>query len=66
MQNHNSVQEKIEHLLVELSCCVNDLHGLRRNLSLEDTKQAELSVQKLNALISYVGNQSSHLRLVVS
>lgn len=64
MQNHDSVQEKIEHLLVKLSCCVNDLHGLRRNLFLEDIKQAELSVQKLNALISYVSNQSSPLRLV--
>ncbi len=64
MQNRNSEQDKIEHLLVDLSCCVNDLHGLRRNLSLEDIKQAELSVQKLNALISYVSNQSSLLRLV--
>jgi len=64
MQNHDSAQLEIEHLLVELSCCVNDLQRFRRQLSVGDVKQAELSLQKLNALISYVSNQSGYLRLV--
>jgi len=64
MQYVDSVQMEIEHLLVELSCCVNDLQGYRRQLSVGDAKQAELSLQKLSALISCVSNQSGQLRLV--
>jgi len=64
MQNHGSVQQEIEYLLVELSSCVNDLHSFRRQLSIDDTKQAEISLQKLNALITCVSNQSNPLKLV--
>ena len=64
MQKSAILQNEVEHLLFELNGCVNDLQGYRRLLSIGDAKQAELSLQKLSALISCVSNQSGHPRLV--
>jgi hypothetical protein len=63
MRNVDSVQMEIEHLLVELSSCINDLQGYRRLLSITDAKQAELSLQKLSSIISCVSDQTGHIRL---
>lgn len=63
MQEFEPVQSGIEHLLVELAYCVNDLQGFRLQMSLEDAKQAELSLSKLEALISLVKNQRNTFRL---
>ncbi len=53
----------IEHLLYELAWCINDLHGVSRQLSLDDIQQADLSLQKLSALINHVKKRSNPLRL---
>lgn len=63
MQEFESVQSGIEHLLAELAYCVNDLQGFRLQMSLEDAKQAELSLSKLDALISLVKRQRNAFRL---
>lgn len=65
MQKHNSVQLEIDHLLFELTHCINDLQGFRRQLSIDDIQQADLSLQKLNALITNVKGQSSHFKLSI-
>ncbi len=56
MQKLDTVSLKIEHLLVELSWCINDLQGFRQQLSIDDAKQADLSLSKLESLISFVRN----------
>lgn len=48
MQKQNLVQLEIEHLLHELTSCVNDLQAYRRQLSIDDVQQADISLQKLN------------------
>jgi hypothetical protein len=63
MHKFVSAQSDLEHLLVELAYCVNDLQGFRLQMSLEDAKQAELSLSKLDALISLVKNQGNAFRL---
>ena len=59
MQTQNSVQLEIDHLLFELTWCVNDLLAHRRHLSSDDIRQADLSLQKLSALIANTRNQSN-------
>lgn len=65
MQKHDSVQLQIRHLLFELSWSVNDLHGFSQQLSIDDLQQADLSLQKLSALINHVKKRSNPLGLVV-
>ncbi|MFO9576125.1 hypothetical protein SDB61_09670 [Legionella pneumophila serogroup 1] len=54
MQLQEPVQLEIEHLLFELNCCVNDLSRHRLLINLHDIQQAELSLRKLESLISFV------------
>ena len=63
MQKQNSVQLEVEHLIFELTWCVNDLLAHRRHLSSDDIRQADLSLQKLSTIISSARNQSSRLWL---
>ncbi len=63
MQKQNLVQLEIEHLLHELACCVNGLQTYRRQLSIDDVKQADISLQKLNALISNAQYQTKPVSL---
>ena len=59
MQKQNSVWLEIDHLIFELTCCVNDLLAHRRHLSSDDILQADLSLQKLSAIITNARNQSN-------
>ncbi|MFW3142523.1 hypothetical protein QPW88_01910 [Legionella pneumophila] len=54
MQQQEPVQLEIEHLLFELNCCVNDLSRRRLQINTHDIQQAELSLNKLESLISFV------------
>ena len=54
MQKAEAVQREIEHLLFELNCCVNDLQNVRLQISADEIHQAELSLNKLESLISFV------------
>lgn len=54
MQNSAAVELEIEHILFELNCCVNDLQSYRLQISSDDIYQAELSMHKLQTLISFV------------
>lgn len=54
MQQQESTQVEIEHLLFELNCCVNDLSRHRLQINPHDIQQAELSLLKLESLISFV------------
>lgn len=63
MQKQNQVQLEIEHLLFELACCVNDLQPFRRQLSIDNMQQADISLQKLSALITNVQYQTNLCRL---
>ncbi|KTC93585.1 hypothetical protein [Legionella cincinnatiensis] len=54
MQQQEPVQLEIEHLLFELNCCVNDLSRHRLQINTHDIQQAELSLHKLESLISFV------------
>ncbi|KTC94706.1 hypothetical protein [Legionella erythra] len=66
MQKQDSPTLVIEHLLVELAWCIDDLHGFRHQLSIEDALNAETSFQKLEALISSAKTRIGTLRLIVS
>ena len=54
MQNADAMQLEIEHLLFELNCCVSELQSVRLQISADDIHQAELSLNKLESLISFV------------
>lgn len=54
MQHQEPVQLEIEQLLFELSCCVNDLSRRRLQINSHDIQQAEISLHKLESLISFV------------
>lgn len=54
MQQQESAQREIEHLMFELNGCVNDLSRHRLQISIHDIQQAELSLSKLESLISFV------------
>ena len=54
MQKITAAQYEIEHLLFELNCCVNDLQSVRLQISADEIHQAELSLNKLESLISFV------------
>ena len=54
MQRTTAAQLKIEHMLFELNCCVNDLQSVRLQISADEIHQAELSLNKLESLISFV------------
>lgn len=54
MQNSAVIQNEIDHILFELKCCVNDLQGYLLQISTDDIQQAELSMHKLQTLISFV------------
>ena len=47
MQQTTAVISKIEHVLFDLSCCINDLHLLQNDLSITDIDQAEQHFKKL-------------------
>lgn len=59
MQKQNSVRLEVDHLLFELTWCVNDLLAHRRHLSNDDIQRADLSLQKLSAIITSASNQSN-------
>lgn len=65
MQKQDPVQLKIEHLLRELTCCINDLQAFRKQLSIDDVQQADISLQKLNALITNAQYQIGPVRLSI-
>lgn len=65
MQEQNLVQLEIEHLLYELTCCINDLQIYRRQLSIDDVQQADISLQKLNALITNAQYQTNPVKLSI-
>ena len=52
MQKHNLVQLEIEHILFDLTCCVENLQAFRKYLSVDDVQQANGSLKKLNDLIT--------------
>lgn len=54
MQQQEPAQLEIQHLLFELNCCVNDLSRHRLQINTHDIQQAELSLYKLESLISFV------------
>lgn len=47
MQQSPAVPSKIEHILFDFSCCVNELHSLRNELSIMDLDQVEYSFKVL-------------------
>ena len=59
MQEQDTLQLEMEHLIFELSCCVNDLLAYRRHLSSDDIRQADLSLQKLSSIINNAQYQSN-------
>lgn len=59
MQKSEVVQLEIEQLLFELNCCVNDLSNFRLQISIDEIQQAELSLNKLESLISFVKQYSN-------
>lgn len=65
MQKQNLVQLEIEHLLHELTRCINDLQAYRRQLSVDDVQQADISLQKLNTLITNAQYQINPVRLSI-
>lgn len=65
MQKQNLVQLQIEHLLHELTCCINDLQAFRRQLTLDDVQQTDISLQKLNALLTNAQYQANPVRLSI-
>jgi len=54
MQQQEPVQLEIEYLLFELKRCVNDLSRHRLQINTHDIQQAELSLNNLESLISFV------------
>ncbi len=54
MQQQEPVQLEIEHLLFDLNCCVNDLSRHRLQINTYGIQQTELSLHKLESLISFV------------
>lgn len=65
MKKQNLVQLEIEHLLHELACCIKDLQDFRRQLSIDDIHRADISLQKLNALITNAKYQKNPVRLSI-
>ncbi|TAL59354.1 MAG: hypothetical protein EPN84_11365 [Legionella sp.] len=63
MQKLDTVSLEIEHLLFDLTLCVNDLHSFSEQLSIDDTKQVELNLNKLESLISFVRNHKNKFKL---
>ncbi|HHT9843835.1 TPA: hypothetical protein ACT9I4_001951 [Legionella pneumophila] len=59
MQKFDSAEIQIDHLLFELARCVNDLQRFYRQFSTEDRKQVELSLSKLEFLVSCSGRYQS-------
>ena len=51
MQQSPCVISKIEHVLFDFACCVNDLHLLQNELSIMDIEQAERSFKILRDTI---------------
>ena len=63
MQNFDSANIQMDHLLFELARCVNDLQGFYRQLSIEDKKQVELSLSKLEFLVAHSNRYQHHTAL---
>ena len=63
MQKIDTVPVEVEYLLHELSIAINDLQAFRRQLSIDDVAQVELSLYKLESLISFVRNYRKPLKL---
>ena len=63
MQNFDSANIQMDHLLFELARCVNDLQGFYRQLSIEDKKQVELSLSKLEFLVDHSDKYQRHTAL---
>jgi len=65
MQQSPSVISKIEHVLFDLTRCVNDLHLLQNELSLVDIDQADRSFKILRDTITEKQRQRIHSLYVV-
>ncbi|VEG92541.1 hypothetical protein [Legionella spiritensis] len=63
MQHFDSADIQIDHLLFELARCVNDLQGFYRQLSIEDRKQVELNLRKLEFLVVHSDRYQQHTAL---
>ena len=63
MQNFESANIQMDHLLFELARCVNDLQGFYRQLSIEDKKQVKLSLSKLEFLVAHSDSYQDHTTL---
>ena len=64
MQKFDSTNIQIDHLIFELARCVNELQGFYRQLSIEDKKQVELSLSKLELLVSHSDRYQGQTALV--
>ena len=51
MQQSPNVPSRLEHVLFDFRCCVNELHSLKNELSIMDLDQAEYSFKALRAAI---------------
>lgn len=58
------MQLEIDHLLFQLAWCIEDLHSFRQQLTLDDINQAEISLQKLDALIFNSSHKEGTPKLV--
>ena len=66
MQNFDSANIQMDHLLFELARCVNDLQGFYRQLSIDDRKQVELSLRKLGLLVAHSDRYQHHTALAAA
>jgi len=60
MQQATAVISKIEHVLFDLSCCINDLHLLQNEVSLVDIEHAERNFKRLRDTIVEKQRQRIH------
>jgi hypothetical protein len=51
MEQVSVVPSRIEHVLFDFKCCVNELHSLKNELSIMDLDQVEQSLKVLSAAI---------------
>ena len=57
MQIQNATQQTIEHVLYELTSCINELQGFRQQLTIDHLEQADLSLQKFHALMNRASSE---------
>ena len=51
MQQSPAVPSRVEHVLFDFRCCVNELHSLKNELSIIDLDQVEKSFKALRSAI---------------